>query len=43
MTRTHYDMAIISGGSGGLTVARLAASLSANALLIDKERLGEIA
>src|SRR2546429_3587741 len=40
MTRTRYDMTIIGGGSGGLTAARLAASLGANVLLIDKERLG---
>jgi dihydrolipoamide dehydrogenase len=40
MTPTHYDMTIIGGGSGGLTAARLAASLGANVLLIDKERLG---
>jgi dihydrolipoamide dehydrogenase len=40
MTHTHYDMTIIGGGSGGLTAARLAASLGANILLIDKERLG---
>ncbi|HYT37096.1 MAG TPA: NAD(P)/FAD-dependent oxidoreductase [Ktedonobacteraceae bacterium] len=40
MTRTQYDMTIIGGGSGGLTAARLAASLGANVLLIDKERLG---
>src|SRR6266536_498520 len=40
MTHTHYDMTIIGGGSGGLTAARLAASLGANVLLIDKERLG---
>ncbi|HEX6108116.1 MAG TPA: dihydrolipoyl dehydrogenase [Ktedonobacteraceae bacterium] len=40
MTRTHYDMTIIGGGSGGLTAARLATSLGANVLLIDKERLG---
>ncbi len=33
-------MTIIGGGSGGLTAARLAASLGANVLLIDKERLG---
>lgn len=37
---THYDLTIIGGGSGGLTAARLAASLGANVLLIDKERLG---
>ncbi len=35
-----YDMAIIGGGSGGLTAARIAASLGANVLLVDKERLG---
>jgi len=40
MTYTHYDLTIIGGGSGGLTAARLAASLGANVLLIDKERLG---
>ncbi len=40
MTRTHYDLTIIGGGSGGLTAARLAASLGTNVLLIDKERLG---
>jgi dihydrolipoamide dehydrogenase len=40
MTRTHYDLTIIGGGSGGLTAARLAASLGARVLLIDKERLG---
>jgi dihydrolipoamide dehydrogenase len=40
MTHTRYDMTIIGGGSGGLTAARLAASLGANVLLIDKERLG---
>src|SRR5215471_4035563 len=40
MTRTQYGMTIIGGGSGGLTAARLAASLGANVLLIDKERLG---
>ena len=40
MTRTRYDLTIIGGGSGGLTAARLAASLGAKVLLIDKERLG---
>jgi pyruvate/2-oxoglutarate dehydrogenase complex dihydrolipoamide dehydrogenase (E3) component len=40
MTHTQYDMTIIGGGSGGLTAARLATSLGANVLLIDKERLG---
>ena len=40
MSRTHYDLTIIGGGSGGLVAARIAASLSAHVLLIDKERLG---
>lgn len=40
MTETHYDLTIIGGGSGGLTAARLAASLGASVLLIDKQRLG---
>ncbi len=40
MARAQYDMAIIGGGSGGLTAARIATSLGANVLLLDKERLG---
>ena len=40
MTRMQYDLTIIGGGSGGLTAARLATSLGANVLLIEKERLG---
>ena len=40
MRHAQYDMTIIGGGSGGLTAARIAASLGANVLLIDKERLG---
>ena len=40
MAHTQYDITIIGGGSGGLTAARLATSLGANVLLIDKERLG---
>jgi len=40
MAQYLYDLTIIGGGSGGLTAARLAASLGANVLLIDKERLG---
>jgi len=40
MTATRYDMTIIGGGSGGLAAARLATSLGANVLLIDKVRLG---
>ncbi len=35
-----YDLTIIGGGSGGLTAARVATSLGANVLLVDKERLG---
>jgi pyruvate/2-oxoglutarate dehydrogenase complex dihydrolipoamide dehydrogenase (E3) component len=40
MKHAQYDMTIVGGGSGGLTAARIAASLGANVLLIDKERLG---
>jgi pyruvate/2-oxoglutarate dehydrogenase complex dihydrolipoamide dehydrogenase (E3) component len=40
MAQSDYDITIIGGGSGGLTAARIAASLGANTLLIDKERLG---
>ena len=40
MRHAQYDMTIIGGGSGGLTAARIAASLGANVLLIDKEPLG---
>jgi len=36
----NYDITILGGGSGGLTAARIAASLGANVLLIDRERLG---
>ena len=36
----RYDLTVIGGGSGGLTAARVAASLGAKVLLIDKERLG---
>lgn len=35
-----YDLTILGGGSGGLTAARIAASLGARVLLVDKERLG---
>lgn len=35
-----YDLTVIGGGSGGLTAARIATSLGANVLLVDKERLG---
>jgi pyruvate/2-oxoglutarate dehydrogenase complex dihydrolipoamide dehydrogenase (E3) component len=38
--RKDYDLTIIGGGSGGLTAARVAASLGAKVLLVDKERLG---
>jgi pyruvate/2-oxoglutarate dehydrogenase complex dihydrolipoamide dehydrogenase (E3) component len=40
MPRMDYDLTILGGGSGGLTAARVAASLGARTLLIDKERLG---
>ncbi len=40
MAHTQYDMTVIGGGSGGLTAARIAASLGANVLLVDKEKLG---
>jgi pyruvate/2-oxoglutarate dehydrogenase complex dihydrolipoamide dehydrogenase (E3) component len=40
MARMDYDLTILGGGSGGLTAARIAASLGARVLLIDKERLG---
>jgi pyruvate/2-oxoglutarate dehydrogenase complex dihydrolipoamide dehydrogenase (E3) component len=39
-SRTRYDLTILGGGSGGLTAARLAASLGARTLLIEKGRLG---
>ncbi len=40
MTQKNYDLTILGGGSGGLTAARIAASLGARVLLVDKERLG---
>ena len=40
MAHTQYDMTIIGGGSGGLIAARIAASLGARTLLVDKEKLG---
>jgi pyruvate/2-oxoglutarate dehydrogenase complex dihydrolipoamide dehydrogenase (E3) component len=40
MTHYQYDLTIIGAGSGGLTAARIATSLGAHVLLIDKERLG---
>ncbi|HEY0754777.1 MAG TPA: NAD(P)/FAD-dependent oxidoreductase [Ktedonobacteraceae bacterium] len=40
MTQKDYDLTVLGGGSGGLTAARIAASLGARVLLIDKERLG---
>jgi pyruvate/2-oxoglutarate dehydrogenase complex dihydrolipoamide dehydrogenase (E3) component len=39
-SQTRYDLTILGGGSGGLTAARVAASLGARTLLIEKERLG---
>ena len=40
MAKFQYDLTIIGGGSGGLTAARIAASLGAHVLLIDKKELG---
>jgi pyruvate/2-oxoglutarate dehydrogenase complex dihydrolipoamide dehydrogenase (E3) component len=40
MAHNDYDLTILGGGSGGLTAARIAASLGAKVLLVDKERLG---
>lgn len=40
MARTRYDLTIIGGGSGGLAAARIAVSLGAKVLLVDKEQLG---
>src|SRR5260370_39185295 len=40
MPEMHFDLAILSGCSGGLIDARIAAALGAIILLIDKERLG---
>jgi pyruvate/2-oxoglutarate dehydrogenase complex dihydrolipoamide dehydrogenase (E3) component len=40
MAHYLYDLTIIGGGSGGLTAARIATSLGAHVLLIEKERLG---
>src|SRR6267143_709693 len=40
MAKYEYDMAIIGGGSGGLTAARVATALGASVLLIVKQRLG---
>jgi pyruvate/2-oxoglutarate dehydrogenase complex dihydrolipoamide dehydrogenase (E3) component len=40
MPRMNYDLTILGGGSGGLTAARIASSLGARVLLIEKERLG---
>ena len=36
----HYDVAIIGGGSAGLTAATVAGRVGAKAVIIDKERLG---
>jgi len=36
----HYDVAIIGGGSAGLTAATVAGVVGAKAVIIDKERLG---
>lgn len=37
---SSFDLIVLGAGSGGLTAARLAASLGARTLLIEKERLG---
>jgi len=36
----HYDLAVIGGGSAGLTAAAIAGRVGAKTILIDKERLG---
>jgi len=36
----HFDLAVIGGGSAGLTAAIIAARVGAKVLLIDRERLG---
>ncbi|MDF1591495.1 MAG: NAD(P)-binding protein [Desulfobacterales bacterium] len=38
MANYDYDMGIIGGGAGGLTVASGAAQLGAKTLLIEKEK-----
>ncbi|GCE12385.1 dihydrolipoyl dehydrogenase family protein [Tengunoibacter tsumagoiensis] len=40
MAHMDYDLTIIGGGSGGLPAARIATSLGARVLVVDKERLG---
>jgi dihydrolipoamide dehydrogenase len=40
MVRKDYDLTILGGGSGGLAAARIAASLGAKVLLVEKMRLG---
>ncbi len=40
MEMQHYDIAIIGGGSAGLTAATVAGVVGAKAVIIDKERLG---
>ncbi len=37
---TRYDLAVIGGGSAGLTAATVAGRVGARTILIDKERLG---
>jgi pyruvate/2-oxoglutarate dehydrogenase complex dihydrolipoamide dehydrogenase (E3) component len=40
MNDRHYDLAVIGGGSGGLTAAIMGARLGARVILIDKTTLG---
>lgn len=40
MARPEFDLCIIGGGSGGLTVAAGAAALGAKTVLVEKHRLG---
>ncbi|MGH8900886.1 MAG: FAD-dependent oxidoreductase [Egibacteraceae bacterium] len=40
MTTYDYDLAIIGGGSGGLTAAKVARFFAERVAMIDKERLG---
>ncbi len=40
MTREHYDIILIGGGSAGLTGASFAAKIGARVALIEKQRIG---
>jgi pyruvate/2-oxoglutarate dehydrogenase complex dihydrolipoamide dehydrogenase (E3) component len=39
----RYNLIVIGGGAGGLTVAAVAALLGARVALLEKDRLGETA